>query len=94
MLVYGKRRVGKSTLLREAAKRFEGVVINHMCVTSTFEGNLELIYQSISEEEKAQLDSIKGITVSGVSFICTGGFAFEGKNDFELINGKALYFDK
>ena len=49
MLVYGKRRVGKTTLLREAAKRFEGVVINHMCVTSTFEGNLELIYQSISE---------------------------------------------
>lgn len=49
VLVYGKRRFGKSTLLREAAKRFEGVVINHMCVTSTFEGNLELIYQSISE---------------------------------------------
>ncbi len=49
MLVYGKRRVGKSTLLREAAKSFEGVVINHMCVTSTFEGNLELIYQSVSE---------------------------------------------
>lgn len=49
VLVYGKRRVGKSTLLSEAAKRFEGVVINHMCVTSTFEGNMELIYQSVSE---------------------------------------------
>ena len=49
VLVYGKRRVGKSTLLSEAAKSFEGVVINHMCVTSTFEGNLELIYQSVSE---------------------------------------------
>ena len=49
VLVYGKRRVGKSTLLSEAAKHFEGVVINHMCVTSTFEGNMELIYQSVSE---------------------------------------------
>ena len=49
VLVYGKRRVGKSTLLNEAAKAFDGVVINHMCVTSTFEGNLELIYQSVSE---------------------------------------------
>ena len=49
VLVYGKRRVGKSTLLSEAAKCFEGVVINHMCVTSTFEGNMELIYQSVSE---------------------------------------------
>ena len=49
VLIYGKRRVGKSTLIREAAKSFEGVVINHLCVTSTFEGNLELIYKSVSE---------------------------------------------
>ena len=49
VLIYGKRRVGKSTLIREAAKNFDGVVINHLCVTSTFEGNLELIYKSVSE---------------------------------------------
>ncbi|MCR5305612.1 MAG: ATP-binding protein [Oscillospiraceae bacterium] len=49
VLVYGKRRVGKSTLIKEAAKGFDGVVINHMCVSSTFEGNLELIYRSVSE---------------------------------------------
>ena len=49
VLIYGKRRVGKSTLIREAAKSFDGVVINHLCVTSTFEGNLELIYKSVSE---------------------------------------------
>lgn len=49
VLVYGKRRVGKSTLIKEAAKSFDGVVINHMCVSSTFEGNLELIYRSVSE---------------------------------------------
>ena len=49
VLVYGKRRVGKSTLIKEAAKIFDGVVINHLCVTSTFDGNLELIYKSVSE---------------------------------------------
>ena len=49
VLIYGKRRVGKSTLIREAAKVFDGIVVNHLCITSTFEGNLELIYKSVSE---------------------------------------------
>jgi len=49
ILIYGKRRVGKSTLIREAAMSFDGVVVNHQCVASTFEGNLEMIYQSVSE---------------------------------------------
>lgn len=49
VLIYGKRRVGKSTLISEAAKTFDGIVVNHLCVTSTFEGNLELIYKSVSE---------------------------------------------
>lgn len=48
VLIYGKRRVGKSTLIKEAAKNFDGVVINHLCVQSTFEGNLDLIYRSVS----------------------------------------------
>ena len=49
VLIYGKRRVGKSTLINEAAKVFDGIVVNHICVASTFEGNLELIYKSVSE---------------------------------------------
>lgn len=49
VLIYGKRRVGKSTLIHEAAKVFDGIVVNHLCVTSTFEGNLKLIYKSVSE---------------------------------------------
>ena len=49
VLIYGKRRVGKSTLINEAAKTFDGVVVNHLCVASTFEGNLELIYKSVSD---------------------------------------------
>ena len=49
ILVYGKRRVGKSTLIMEAAKSFEGIVVNHLCVSSTFEGNMEMIYKTVSE---------------------------------------------
>lgn len=47
VLVYGKRRVGESTLINKAADSFEGVVINHLCVISTFEWNMALLYQSI-----------------------------------------------
>ena len=48
VLIFGKRRVGKSTLINEAARFFDGIVINHLCVLSTFEGNLELLYKSVS----------------------------------------------
>ena len=64
VLIYGKRRVGKSTLIKEAARSFKGIVINHMCVTSTFEGNIELICQSISEA--VGLPDIRFGTLSGV----------------------------
>lgn len=49
VLIYGKRRVGKSTLIKEAAKSFKGVVISHLCISSSFEGNLEMLYRSISD---------------------------------------------
>ena len=49
VLIYGKRRVGKSTLIQQAAKSFKGKVINYMCVSSTLEGNLDLIYRSVSD---------------------------------------------
>ena len=52
VLVYGKRRVGKSTLINEAAKVFDGIVVNHLCVTSTFEGNLELIFHRMAVQGK------------------------------------------
>ena len=47
VLVYGKRRVGKSTLISQAARGFDGTVIEHLCVQSTFEGNLELLCRSV-----------------------------------------------
>ena len=48
ILVYGKRRVGKSTLIAEASKTYDGTLIEYTCVQSTFEGNLELLYRSVS----------------------------------------------
>lgn len=47
VLVYGKRRVGKSTLIKEASKSFKGTVVNHLCVKSTFEGNLVHLSRSV-----------------------------------------------
>ena len=48
VLVYGKRRVGKTTLITEAARSFDGKLISYMCVQSTLEGNLDLMSKSIS----------------------------------------------
>ncbi len=47
VLVYGKRRIGKSTLILEASKGFDGTVINHLCIQSTLEGNLVMLSRSI-----------------------------------------------
>lgn len=48
VLIYGKRRIGKSTLISETARDFEGIVIEHMCVRSSFDGNLALLNRDIS----------------------------------------------
>lgn len=47
ILIYGKRRIGKSALISEAVKFFDGTVINHLCVKSTYEGNLLLLSRSV-----------------------------------------------
>lgn len=47
VLVYGKRRIGKSTLIEKAAEGFQGVVIHHLCAQSTYEGNLDLLSRSV-----------------------------------------------
>ena len=72
ILVYGKRRVGKSTLLREASRDFDGTVINYLCIKSTFEGNLELLTRSILQS--LELPDMKFLTVFDLfSFIGTTG---------------------
>ena len=43
------------------------------------------------EQEKDQLRKMQGIEVTGIGFICAGGFDFESKTEFILIDGEALY---
>ncbi|MDD4525362.1 MAG: ATP-binding protein [Lachnospiraceae bacterium] len=47
VLIYGRRRVGKSTMIAKAAEKFKGVVIDHMCVESTFDGNMSMLSRSV-----------------------------------------------
>ena len=49
VLLYGKRRVGKSTLIKEAMKNYDGVYLNFTCVKSTFQGNMILLSKCICE---------------------------------------------
>ena len=49
VLVYGKRRVGKSTFLNQVAKDFDGVAIHHLCVQSSYSGNIALLSRSICQ---------------------------------------------
>lgn len=47
ILIYGKRRIGKSTLICHCAKNFSGIVINHQCIKSSFIGNIEYLSKSV-----------------------------------------------
>lgn len=47
ILIYGKRRIGKSTLIAKAAVDFDGIVISHICAKTTYEGNLALLSRSV-----------------------------------------------
>lgn len=49
ILVYGKRRVGKSMLIEEASRSFNGIRILHMCIQSTVVGNIALLCESIGD---------------------------------------------
>ena len=46
------------------------------------------------QQEKAQLDTIRGIQVSNIGFVCTGGFAFEAETSYILVDGVNLYSDE
>ena len=43
------------------------------------------------EQEKDQLQKMQGIKVTRIGFVCAGGFDFESKTEFHLIDGEALY---
>ena len=41
MLVYGRRRVGKTTLLQESVKNYQGKVISYICTKESYDTNLQ-----------------------------------------------------
>lgn len=49
ILVYGKRRIGKTCLISEALSGFDGCVIEHTCARTTYQGNLSLLSRSICD---------------------------------------------
>ena len=49
ILVYGKRRIGKSRLISEVVHNIEGIVIEHTCAKTTYQGNLQLLSRSICD---------------------------------------------
>ncbi len=48
ILVYGKRRVGKTCLIQEALREYDGVIVNHLCIKSSYDGNLRLLCRSVA----------------------------------------------
>lgn len=46
-LIYGKRRVGKSTLVQKVAENFDGVVINYLSIVAPFKLNLESLSELV-----------------------------------------------
>ena len=49
ILLYGKRRVGKTALIRESLKTFTGLRIRFTCIKSTYSGNMSLFSKCICE---------------------------------------------
>ena len=43
------------------------------------------------EQERKQLQEIQEIKVSGVGFVCAGGFDFQSREEYILIGGEDLY---
>ena len=49
ILVYGRRRVGKSELIRQALREVEGVVISYVCRRAPFEQNFTGLSRAVAE---------------------------------------------
>ncbi len=80
-MIYGKRRIGKSTLICHSTDYFDGIVINHQCIKSTYKGNVDYLSKSVCNTLKlfTQLDDI---------FVYLGG----QNNNFLLVLDEYQYF--
>lgn len=64
-LIYGKRRVGKSTLVRKASENFDGVVISYLSLIAPFKINLDslsdLVLSSFGESGEYSFSSLDSL---------------------------------
>lgn len=49
ILIYGKRRIGKSTLIRESTKDFDGAVLYFQCIKSSYSGNVDILSKNVCD---------------------------------------------
>lgn len=76
VLVYGKRRIGKSTLIGEAMKTFDGTVVSYLCAQSTLSGNLDMFTACLCE----------ALGLPAISFRSfADAFAFLGSQQREIL---------
>lgn len=73
ILIYGLRRVGKSTLIKEALSNYEGTVISYLAVDDTFDSNLrQFAAVAAMTLNMPYLNSVNDITAI-LSFIASTG---------------------
>ena len=69
MLVYGKRRVGKTRLIKEALKDFDGIVVSYQCTAESYEINLEYFIAEVKASFSIQFLSFKTFYEAFVFFV-------------------------
>ena len=50
-LVYGRRRIGKSLLLKEAMKGYDGIVINFIATDETYSNIIKDLARTVAESD-------------------------------------------
>ena len=70
MLIYGRRRVGKSELIKEALKNVDATVVQYVCRKSTFALNLSGLSEVVTtvfKDKYAKLDKLEQL----LEYVCT-----------------------
>ena len=69
MLVYGKWRVGKTRLIKEALKDFDGIVVSYQCTAESYEINLEYFTAEVKASFSIPFLSFKTFYEAFVFFV-------------------------
>ena len=49
MLIYGRRRVGKSELIKESLRQVEATLIHYVCRKAAFDPNMDVLSRAVAE---------------------------------------------